>query len=886
MEVECAVCLQVYDEGEHTPRVLSCGHSVCQSCVAELQLHWGAGSGEAQAQRTQGGGGLVRCPECKQHTKVPLGGRLALPKNIELMRLIQAVPPPRIARNSGESIPRVVKEEGPTGVHQQGDEDSEFPQPLFECFYGEPAIWILPQAAVKRRKSMVYGFCVGVFSCDKKLQSNSQEVRLQFLSRIDPNEKEGSRGLKYTELVRSAWNKLHHEVRTKLMHLLALGWRCNYFAEIAGLWMSVEGSLFLASKVYVEGIRQARNLLFPATENSSSDHCSAEGENTSYDNPEENNIGRSSLRTLIRLGVELCEILMEIHAAGLVVGILGPDSFVLDKYGHFRFHVWNSTFWRPCIGETSTLSNMKFCMNYLGVCFLIEEEIDKKNSLCSDSLNSTCEHLSPEILEILKKPVNAEKEAGISSLGSGDKAEAAILTEKADVWSLGYLLLQLLSGSSLLGDLTASEVHGDEHGKGAKQEILEENVRLKEQLLNCMANVPSIRPRVVDIWWELKHLLDDQALCMPPHLPEDSKQDKLGVEIGGSGSFSGNPPSYNCWIEPETATEERASGSEDLQTSTIETIPDAPSLPRALIDVEECNVKTLQGHLDAVSSLCICGSYVISASYDKTLRVWSLSDYKTVQVFEGHEQRITAIAAHEASGLCFSGDYGGRIHAWNIASIGNSASVTTWLEHQDWRFSGVASLAISNDEFLYSGSGDRTIKAWSTVDFQHVAMMEGHKDVVSTLMVDGQMLYSGSWDGTVRLWWRPDHSPLANFGGATSVFLGGIRALVKCPTPNGLLFAGHDSGVIQIWNEEDCVGSLKAHTGVVSALAFDQSWLYSISWDGFIKAWALEDILSGAPISVERKCSQAAVTALCCGQDKLFVGVMQKIQVYSREVFI
>lgn len=79
-------------------------------------------------------------------------------------------------------------------------------------------------------------------------------------------------------------------------------------------------------------------------------------------------------------------------------------------------------------------------------------------------------------------------------------------------------------------------------------------------------------------------------------------------------------------------------------------------------------------------------------------------------------------------------------------------------------------------------------------------MMEGHKDVVSTLMVDGQMLYSGSWDGTVRLWWRPDHSPLANFGGATSVFLGGIRALVKCPTPNGLLFAGHDSGVIQVSN--------------------------------------------------------------------------------------
>lgn len=45
--------------------------------------------------------------------------------------------------------------------------------------------------------------------------------------------------------------------------------------------------------------------------------------------------------------------------------------------------------------------------------------------------------------------------------------------------------------------------------------------------------------------------------------------------------------------------------------------------------------------------------------------------------------------------------------------------------------------------------------------------------------------------------------------------------------------------MVQIWNEEDCVGSLKAHTGVVSALAFDQSWLYSISWDGFIKVFLI-----------------------------------------------
>lgn len=54
---------------------------------------------------------------------------------------------------------------------------------------------------------------------------------------------------------------------------------------------------------------------------------------------------------------------------------------------------------------------------------------------------------------------------------------------------------------------------------------------------------------------------------------------------------------------------------------------------------------------------------------------------------------------------------------------------------------------------------------------------------------------------------------------------------------------------LQVWNEEECVGTLKAHTGVVSALAFDQDWLYSSSWDGFVKVFCILPF-SQAPQSV------------------------------------
>jgi WD40 repeat protein len=59
----------------------------------------------------------------------------------------------------------------------------------------------------------------------------------------------------------------------------------------------------------------------------------------------------------------------------------------------------------------------------------------------------------------------------------------------------------------------------------------------------------------------------------------------------------------------------------------------------------------------------------------------------------------------------------------------------------------------------------------------------------------------------------------------------------------------------QIWNEEECVGTLKAHTGVVSALAFDQDWLYSSSWDGFVKVFfILSFCLNSARVGTFKRC--------------------------------
>ena len=54
---------------------------------------------------------------------------------------------------------------------------------------------------------------------------------------------------------------------------------------------------------------------------------------------------------------------------------------------------------------------------------------------------------------------------------------------------------------------------------------------------------------------------------------------------------------------------------------------------------------------------------------------------------------------------------------------------------------------------LFSGSCDRTIRAWDTDTHKHLATMEGHTDWVTCLTLYGNKLFSaGRWDGTIRVW--------------------------------------------------------------------------------------------------------------------------------------
>ncbi|CAL5395706.1 unnamed protein product [Camellia sinensis] len=173
---------------------------------------------------------------------------------------------------------------------------------------------------------------------------------------------------------------------------------------------------------------------------------------------------------------------------------------------------------------------------------------------------------------------------------------------------------------------------------------------------------------------------------------------------------------------------------------------------------------TFKGHLDCISGLTVGGGFLFSSSFDKTVHVWSLQYF-----FVG-------------------------IYIWGITDPFGQEPIKKLFEQKDWRYSGIHALAISGTGYLYTGSGDKSIKAWSLQDYSLPYAMNGHKSVVSTLAVCNGVLYSGSWDGTVRLWCLSDHSPLTVLGEDVP---GNVTFVLSLGTYGDALVVAHENGCMK-----------------------------------------------------------------------------------------
>ena len=177
-----------------------------------------------------------------------------------------------------------------------------------------------------------------------------------------------------------------------------------------------------------------------------------------------------------------------------------------------------------------------------------------------------------------------------------------------------------------------------------------------------------------------------------------------------------------------------------------------------------------------------------------------------------------------------------RDFEWHLSKRQFSGSSTTFFGHQGW----IGSVAYSPDgKFLSSGSGDRSIKIWNAQSGSLVRTFEYAAIVRSVCFSpDGKYLVSGSDDGLVKIWDVKKGIELRTFLGHTG------RVKCVCFSPNGKRVASaSDDKTIRIWSVKSgaLLESLTGHTAAVESVDFspDGKRLASVTFfgDSSIKIW-------------------------------------------------
>jgi WD40 repeat protein len=171
-------------------------------------------------------------------------------------------------------------------------------------------------------------------------------------------------------------------------------------------------------------------------------------------------------------------------------------------------------------------------------------------------------------------------------------------------------------------------------------------------------------------------------------------------------------------------------------------------------------VATLEGHAHTVDGCAVTpdGRHVVSASMDGTLNVWELGSGRVVATLEGHpiegEQvrglryPLTACAVTPDGQHVVSASMDRTLKVWELAT---GRAVATLAGHTNV----VVACAVTPDgRHVVSASVDETLRVWELATGRAVATLAGHTDYVRACAVtpDGRHVVSVSEDRTLKVW--------------------------------------------------------------------------------------------------------------------------------------
>lgn len=288
--------------------------------------------------------------------------------------------------------------------------------------------------------------------------------------------------------------------------------------------------------------------------------------------------------------------------------------------------------------------------------------------------------------------------------------------------------------------------------------------------------------------------------------------------------------------------------------SPIRTSPSQPLLYHCLA--------SLHRNEGSILSLAVSKDFIFTGTKSCRIHAWRHPDCAEVGYIKASSGEVWAVLAYGRILITAHGDH--RVRVWGVSATDNfrPKKIATLppknsffmfprkssnQKHKDY----ISCLAYNYEEkLLYTGSWDKTVKAWKILENRCVDSFVAHESHVNAITINQEdgCVFTCSSDGSVKIWRRV-------FGESSHILtmtlkfqLSPVNALALSLSPSTcILYSGSSDGLINFWEKEKTSGRfnhggfLQGHHFAVLCLAAVADLIFSGSEDATIRVWRREE---------------------------------------------
>jgi WD40 repeat protein len=247
-------------------------------------------------------------------------------------------------------------------------------------------------------------------------------------------------------------------------------------------------------------------------------------------------------------------------------------------------------------------------------------------------------------------------------------------------------------------------------------------------------------------------------------------------------------------------------------------------------------LRTLEGHSEEVSGAAVTpdGKRAVSASWDYTLKVWDLETGRSLRTLEGHRSYVLGVEVTADGKRAVTASQDQTLKVWDLDT---GRALHTLADHSG----PVYGVAVTADgKRAVSASGDSTLKVWDLETGHALRTLRGHSNWVTGVAVtpDGKRAVSASGDNTLKVWDLETGHALRTLEGHSDTVRG-----VAVTADGEHAVSASDDKTLKVWDlETGCVLlTLQGHSASVHGVALTANGrrAVSASADKTLKVWDL-----------------------------------------------